>query len=262
MVILRILNLSFRYGSVEALRDVAFEVKEGEVVSLLGPNGSGKTTLLRCILALLKPVGGAVLVEPYGNVFKVKRCKRAKLIAYTPQVEAPSGPLTVFEFVLLGRKPYTGRTYRKEDVEVATEVLKELGLEDLASRRLSELSGGEWRKVLIARALAQEPKVLLLDEPTNHLDMKHQVEILELVRKLSKIRKVATLMAMHDVNLAVRYSDKVVALKKGKILYCGQPENLTEELIKELYEIEVKALRDKGGLPVFIPKFSKAPLSE
>lgn len=254
MVILRVRGVTFRYGSVEALRDVTLEVREGEVVSIIGPNGAGKTTLLKCILNLLKPAGGVILIEPHGNVAKMWGVERAKLIAYTPQVEAPTAPFTVLEFVLLGRKPYVGRTYSREDLRVAEEVLEELGLRDLALRRVSELSGGEWRKALIARALAQKPKVLLLDEPTNHLDLKHQVSVLELIKKLSRTKKVATLMAMHDVNLAIRYSDKIIALKKGRITYCGHPNGITANLIKELYEVNAEVIKDSNGVPVIIPK--------
>ncbi len=254
MVTLRICGVTFRYGSVEALRDVTLEVREGEVVSIIGPNGAGKTTLLKCVLNLLKPVKGAVLIDPHGDVAKMRGVERAKLIAYTPQVEAPAAPLTVLEFVLLGRKPYVSRTYGKEDLRVAEEVLEELGLRDLALRRVSELSGGEWRKALIARALAQRPKVLLLDEPTNHLDLKHQVSVLELIRGLSRAKEVATLMAMHDVNLAIRYSDKIIALKKGTITYCGNPNGVTADLIEELYEVSVEVIRDSNGTPVIIPR--------
>ena len=256
MVTLRVCGVTFRYGSVEALRNVTLEVREGEVVSIIGPNGAGKTTLLKCILNILKPTGGAILIEPHGNVAKMHGVERAKLIAYTPQVEAPAAPLTVLEFVLLGRKPYVGRTYSKEDLRVAEEVLEELGLRDLALRRVTELSGGEWRKALIARALTQKPKVLLLDEPTNHLDLKHQVSVLELIRKLSRTKKVATLMAMHDVNLAIRYSDKIIALKKGRITYCGHPNNITANLIKELYEVNVEIIKGSDGAPVIVPKIT------
>jgi len=254
LVTLRVCGVTFRYGSVEALKDVTLEVREGEVVSIIGPNGAGKSTLLKCVLNLLKPAGGAILIEPHGNVARMRGVERAKLISYTPQVEAPSAPLTVLEFVLLGRKPYVGRTYGEEDLRIAEEVLEELGLRNLALRRVSELSGGEWRKALIARALAQKPKVLLLDEPTNHLDLKHQVNVLELIRRLSRAKKVATLMAMHDVNLAVRYSDKIIALKKGKITYCGHPNNITANLIKELYEVNVEVIKGSDGAPVIIPK--------
>ncbi len=252
-MILKVLNVSFRYGSIEALKNVTFEVRDGEVVSIIGPNGSGKTTLLRCVLAMLRPIKGAILLNEY-LVSKFRPIERAKLMGYTPQVESPPQPITVFELVLLGRRPHIRWSYSDEDVKVVTEVLKELGIEDLAMRRVNELSGGEWRKVLIARALAQKPKILLLDEPTNHLDLKHQIEVLELINSLARKRGIAVLMAMHDVNLALRYSDKVIALKKGIITYCGPPNSLSKEVIEELYGVKVSILKDEEGNPIVIPK--------
>ena len=257
-MILKVLNVSFRYGSIEALKNVTFEVRGGEVVSIIGPNGSGKTTLLRCVLAMLKPNEGTILLNEY-LVSSFRSIERAKLMGYTPQVESPPQPLTVFELVLLGRRPHIRWSYSDEDVKLVTTILKELGIDGLAMRRVNELSGGEWRKVLIARALAQEPKVLLLDEPTNHLDLKHQIEVLELINSLAKTKGIAVLMAMHDVNLALRYSNKVIALKKGVITYCGSPKEVSKEVIEDLYGVKVEVTKDSTGLPVFLPKGIKTP---
>ncbi len=258
MITLKILDITFKYRSLNVLRNITFEAREGEVISIIGPNGSGKTTLLKCILNILKPNKGTIYIDPYGNIADLPISKKAKLIAYTPQVESPIASFTVFEFVLLGRKPYIGRTYTQKDLEIAERIINELGLKKLALRRITELSGGEWRKVLIARALAQNPKVLLLDEPTNHLDLKHQISVLELIRKISKNKRVLILMAMHDINLAIRYSDKIIALKNGKIIYCGKPTDVTKDLIKKLYEIDVEIIKTNNNMVVVIPK---TPLS-
>ncbi len=249
MVTLKILDVSFRYNSVSALENVTFNVDEGEVVSLLGPNGSGKTTLLRCMCRLLKPQYGAILLDEE-DLSILKRSELAKLIGYVPQLEETKFPMTVFEMILLGRKPYIRLGPGRNDIIVVGKVMKELGIEDLAFRKVSELSGGEWRKAVIARALAQEPKILLLDEPTNHLDLKHQVEVLKLIRRLALERNVCIVMAMHDINLAVRFSDKVVMLNQGKIVFCGKPLALKPSIIEKVYDVKVDVLHDRKGLPI------------
>jgi len=249
LVTLRILDVSFKYDSVPALENITFNVDEGEIVSLLGPNGSGKTTLLRCMCKLLKPQHGVILLDEE-NLDLFKRGKIAKLIGYVPQLEEANFPMTVFEMVLLGRKPYVKFGPSRDDIIVVDKIMKELGIEDLAFRKINELSGGEWRKTVIARALAQEPKILLLDEPTNHLDLKHQVEVLKLIRRLALEKKVCIVMAMHDLNLALRFSDKVILLNQGKIVFCGKPLALKPNIIEKVYKVKVEVLHDKKGLPI------------
>ena len=249
---LKVINVSFTYGSIKALSNITFYVGGGEVVSVIGPNGAGKTTLLHNILAILKPSAGTVLIDGV-EAHKLRPADRARLMSYVPQVESPQAPLTVMEYVMLGRTPHVRLTYGEEDVEEVVQALKELGIEELASRKITELSGGEWMKAVIARAITQKPRVLLLDEPTNHLDIRHQLEVLQLIRRLMKREAITTLMAIHDVNLALRYSDKVIALKKGVIAYCGEPTNISKEVIDELYEVKVELMRDTEGKPVIIP---------
>ncbi len=253
MVILKVLNVSFSYGSIKALSDVTFEVGNGEVASIIGPNGAGKTTLLHTILALLRPTEGAVLIDG-AEVIKLRLEERAKLMGYVPQVEAPQAPLTVMEYVMLGRTPYVRLTYSGEDVNEAAQALRKLGIRGLASRRITELSGGEWMKAVIARAIAQKPRTLILDEPTNHLDLRHQVEVLQLIRELTKSEGVTTVMAIHDVNQALRYSDKIIAIQEGKVTYVGEPKEITKEILENLYGVEVELLKDSNGDPVIIPK--------
>ena len=249
---LKVINVSFRYGSIKALDNVTFYVGGGEVVSVIGPNGAGKTTLLHNILTILKPSSGTVLIDGV-EAHKLRPAERARLMSYVPQVESPQAPLTVMEYVMLGRTPHVRLTYGDEDVEEVIQALKELGIEELASRKITELSGGEWMKAVIARAITQKPRVLLLDEPTNHLDIRHQLEVLQLIRKLTKREGITTLMAIHDVNLALRYSDKVIALKNGVIAYCAKPTNISKEVIEELYEVKVELMKDAEGKPVIIP---------
>ena len=253
MVTLKILNVSFSYGSIKALSDVTFEVGSGEVVSIIGPNGAGKTTLLHTMLALIRPSEGAVLIDG-AEVIKLRPKERAKLMGYVPQVEAPQAPLTVMEYVMLGRTPYVRLTYSEEDVNEAIQVLRKLGIEGLASRRITELSGGEWMKAVIARAIAQKPNVLILDEPTNHLDLRHQVEVMQLIRNLTKREGVTTVMAMHDVNQALRYSDRIIAMQEGKVTYVGEPKEITKETLENLYGVKIELLKDSNGEPVVIPQ--------
>ena len=252
MVVLKILNLEFRYNSVKALENIELTVNEGELVSIIGPNGAGKTTLLKCIARILKPSQGTILLENKPlNKFSPKEL--ARRISYLPQIEEPKYPLTVLEMVLIGRTPYTSFKPTKEDLEKVYTILKQLGIEHLAHRKVNELSGGEYRKIMLARALAQQPKILLLDEPVNHLDLKHQLEVLSLLRKLALEKHITIIMAIHDLNLALRFSDKVIALRKGKIVFCGKPLELSIKIIEEVYGIKAKMILLDDGTPIIIP---------
>ena len=249
---LKIKGVSFSYGSRPALDGVTMSVEGGEIVSLVGPNGSGKTTLIKCINRILKPKMGTVLVEKK-DVGKVKLRELAKLLAYVPQSAAHTFPSTVFDTVLLGRRPYVNWGISPRDKEVVSRMLSLMGLEEMALRGFNELSGGERQKVLIARALAQEPEVLLLDEPTSNLDLRHQLEVLGLVRSIVKKKGMAAVMAIHDLNLAARFSDKLVFLHRGKIYDVGEPaEVLTQENIRKVYGVEA-VISEDSGIPHIIP---------
>ena len=252
MVKLRIRGVSFSYGSVDALKEVSFEVEGGEVLSVVGPNGSGKTTLLKCIDGILRPRVGSVLVDDV-DLRELEGEERAKLLGLVPQLEGSRFPITVFEAVLLGRRPYIWWKPRERDVRKVYEVLTTLRIEHLATRSIDELSGGELRKVTIARALAQEPRVLLLDEPTNHLDLRHQLEVLDLLRNLADEEGICVIMATHDLNSALRYSDKVILLNEGRIHALGGVEVLSEENVRRVYGVEVEILRDSEGRAVIVP---------
>lgn len=239
-------NLSFSYKE-PVLSGVNFEAKEGEVIFILGPNGSGKTTLLRCIAGILKPKG-AVLIENQ-TLNDLSKKDLAKKLAYVPQ-RSDTGFLTVFDVILLGRKPYMGFGPTNEDYRIVEEVISLLNLEKLAFRRLNELSGGELQKVMIARALAQKPRILLLDEPTNNLDVKNQVEILRLIRKIAKESNISVISTMHDLNLASLYADRILMIKNGKIFASGGIEVLSRENIKAVYGIDVEVVRMNGKVVI------------
>ncbi|RJS83904.1 ABC transporter ATP-binding protein [Candidatus Bathyarchaeota archaeon] len=248
---LEIRGVNFSYDSRPVLEDVTMSVDEGNVVSLVGPNGSGKTTLLKCINKILKPKKGVVLVEEK-DVREMKLKELAKLLGYVPQISVSSFPSTVFDTVLLGRRPYINWSVSPKDREIASQTLALMGIEDLALRHLNELSGGERQKVIIARALAQEPQVILLDEPTSNLDIKHQLEVLGIIRSVVKKKRIAALIAIHDLNLASRFSDKIILLHKGKIYDAGEPAKvLTQENIRIVYGVEVEI--NNSGTPYIIP---------
>lgn len=243
-------RLVFSYNHQEVLSGIDIKVGQGEVVSIIGPNGSGKTTLLRCINKILKPEKGEIFI--LGQSLKeIKLHKLSRLVGYVPQRETDSFPFTVFETVLMGRKPYISWKVSKYDLDVVYENLHNLGLSALQARYPDELSGGERQRVLIARALAQQPSVILLDEPTSSLDPKHQLEVFDLIRDLGKKKGISILCAIHDLHLAVRFSDRIIMLKQGKIFGEGTPRSvITPATMKEVYGIEAYICNNGGNFHV------------
>ena len=251
MVNITIKDLTFSYNSHKILDDLNVVVENSEVLSLVGPNGSGKTTLIKCIDRILKP-RGSILLDGL-ELERMSRQEVARQIGYVPQSSSTSLATTVFDTVLMGRRPHIGWRVTDSDLDKVAEVLEKLHLEDLAMRDFAQLSGGQKQKVLIARALAQEPAVLLLDEPTSNLDMRHQLEVMEIVRDLVHEKKIAAVMAIHDLNLASRFSDKLVMLKNGQVYAAGEPKALlNEENIGKVYGIEAMVMNALGR-PYIVP---------
>lgn len=240
---IEVIDLSTGYGEREVLQDISFEVSDGEILGVVGPNGAGKTTLLKCVDWLIRPWRGSVRIDGKD----VKGASRARQIGYVPQITDDVPAVLVFDAVLMGRRPYFSWRPSEKDVESAWNIVELLGLEELAMRRLSDLSGGERQKVIIARALAQEPSVMLLDEPTSNLDIKHQIEIMELLRSYGK-KGTSVMVAMHDLNMAVRYCDKLLMLKDGRIYGYGGREIISEKTIREVYGIGARIREDEDGM--------------
>ena len=232
-------NISFAYDKAarNILEDVSFDVQQNECIAILGNNGAGKSTLLKCIDRICPAEKGVVLVDSK-NVFKMSKNAMAQNIAYVPQNSA-SVNMTVFDSILLGRKPYIKWDSSSEDREIVCDIIQKMKLEDFALRTVSELSGGEAQKVMLARALAQEPRLLLLDEPTSNLDPRNQHEVLRIVRKIAQEHNICVAIIIHDLNLAIRYCDRFVFLKDSRVYSYGGIETMTPENIEETDQMHV-----------------------
>ena len=237
-------QLSVAYGPHVILHEVSLEVRSGEVLALIGPNGAGKSTLIRAVSGVIPIQGGRVRTN--GDDFAaLSSMQRARYLAVVPQAVSLPAAFTVWETVLLGRTPYLGFLGQPshKDEELARMALERVGAGSLAGRRVGELSGGEQQRVLLARALCQSTPILLLDEPTAHLDLQYQVSLLELVSDLAHRDKLAVLIALHDLNLAARYADRVALLVAGAIKALGTSRNvMTSELLSQAYSLPIKVV--------------------
>ena len=239
-------NLQFQYPGVPVLRDISFDVPSGDFLSLLGPNGSGKSTLLRLLDRILIPQSGSITLtgRPLSDF---SRRDLARRIAYVPQDTLWVFPYTVLEVVLMGRSPHVGRSgfESKRDVEIAWEMMRLTDIESLADKLITAISGGERQRVLIARALSQQPEILLLDEPNAHLDINHQVDIFRILQEQNEQKNLTIISVSHDLNLAASFSKRTLLLGEGgdrgsTLFAIGQPKDvLTESNIERVYKTPV-----------------------
>lgn len=249
---LKVKDVEFSYASVPVLRDVNMEVAAAEILGVVGPNGAGKTTLLRVIDRILTPQKGCILLD-VRDIKKLSRMELAREIGYIPQSVSQVFPATVFDAVLMGRRPHIGWRASEHDIDKVLETLHLLHIEDLAMRDIKELSGGQLQKVFIARALAQEPAVLLLDEPTSNLDIKHQLEVMGIIKTIVKEKGISAIMAIHDLNLAARYADRILMMNSGTIVSAGDPVSvLTRDNIKRVYGVDA-TVNYNSGKPYIVP---------
>ena len=253
---LKIQNISAYYGSRQILRDISLAVQSGEVLALIGPNGAGKSTLIRAASGVI-PYSGQVRAN--GDDFaSLEPMRRAKYIATVPQAVSLPPAFTAWETVLLGRAPYLGflGQHSRSDEEIARQALQRVGALHFAERRVGELSGGEQQRVLLARALCQSTPILLLDEPTAHLDIQYQVGLLELVSDLAHKDNLAVLIALHDLNLAAHYADRIALMVAGSITAMGKPrEVLQPERIAEAYCLPVRVVNHPFlDIPLVLPE--------
>jgi iron complex transport system ATP-binding protein len=256
MVDLSIEGVDCFYDSAKVLENVQFSVKTGTFLGILGPNGSGKTTLLKSISRVLKPRKGTILLDD-ADVYKMKSREVAKHMAVVPQDSSIAFSFTALDIVLMGRTPHLSRleTESPKDLAIAKKAMEYTKTWYLAQRPVTELSGGEKQRVIIARALTQEPKILLLDEPTSHLDISNQLEILDLLKHLCTEKKLLIISVFHDFNLVARYCDSIIMLKQGKIVAAGKTvETLTSKIITNVFGIDVIVNKHPvTDLPYVIP---------
>lgn len=233
---LDIRDLRVNLGAVEIVKGVSLKAGENKVIGLLGPNGSGKSTLLKAIYRVLKPSGGVILLNGQ-DISEIPEKMRAREMAVVSQFNQISFEFTVEDIVMMGRTPHKKRLEQEnqEDFRLVEEALIKVGMENYAKRRFSTLSGGEKQRIILARALAQQPEILILDEPTNHLDIKYQLQVLSIVKDLN----ICVLAALHDLTLASMFCDEIYMLKSGNIRGHGKPEEvITAEMIKDIYDVK------------------------
>lgn len=241
-------SLNFAYDKENILKDISFESTRN-IIAILGENGSGKSTLLKCLDGLLTYNSGEIFLDNV-NLKNLKPHDKAKLISYVPQ-ELSFGDYSVFEVLLMGRKPYINFVASQEDLSLTSAMLKRFHLEDKALKNVNELSGGEKQKVAIARCLLQETKIILFDEPTSNLDLKNQLEVIKIIQEIASDKIV--IVTMHDLNLALRLANNFIFLKKGQIYQIGDQSIITTKLIKDVYDVEVKIIKN-GEQIVILPK--------
>lgn len=256
MTAIKTSDLSCGYGGRAVLEALSLAAREGEVLVLLGPNGAGKTTLLRSLARLLRPLHGDVLLQER-SIWEIGPGAVAQQVALMPQSERRDWPLTVLESVRLGRAPHRGwlLPFGADDRQIVETALERTGLVALRDRPITELSGGEWRRMVLARALAQQAQVLLLDEPTAGLDLRYQGEVLGIIRELATVQKLVVVVTLHDLNQASLYGDRLAILCRRSLMALGSPpEVLTAELISQAFGIPVTVTKHPVyGTPLVVP---------
>ncbi len=239
-------GLSFGYGSTQVLRDISFTLEVPELVCVIGPNGVGKTTMVKCLNRILKPDCGSVTLDGE-DVLGMRLMDLARKMAFVPNRIDPTFNSSVAETVLMGRFPFAQWANSDHDLEVVDEALGTLGLQQLSHRDVSELSSGQLQKVLIARGLAQEPRILILDEPTSNLDVRHQMEVMRFLRGYARDSGTIVLMVCHDLNLTAAFADRVIMMSGGGIYADGSPwDVMSEGSIREVYGVDSRVIDVEG----------------
>lgn len=242
-------ELEFAYSQKQVLQDVFLHLEQGDFCAIVGPNGSGKTTLLKLMTGLLQPQGGSVQVggQPLNSLSAMEK---ARLMAYVAQRQDVVFDFSVFDTVLMGRNPHQSRweTASSHDVQVVEEVLQLTGLSDYRNRMLTELSGGEVQRVMIARAMAQQTPVILLDEPLSNLDITYQFEVMDILQHLNKQNNTTIVIILHDLSFVKKYAHKVLMLQKGSLKHFGSVDDvLTEQNVREVFHLSSHYGLDANG---------------
>jgi len=250
--ILKVSNLSFSWKNNHVLKDIDFSCRTGELIAILGVNGAGKSTLLKCMNKILKPQTGIVEIDSK-NINDYSIIELAKSISYVPQSVMTNFSMDVFDVVMLGRRPHISWRISDEDRDKVSKTLQIFDLEDFAFRRFDQLSGGERQRVIVAKAVAQNPSLFLFDEPTSDLDLKNQIEVMKRIRELIEMKneKISALVAVHDINLACRFADRILLLHEGKIKAFDTPESvLNEQNIAEVFGVTCTILSATDESPM------------
>ncbi len=240
-------NITVAYGEKTVLENLTIEINQGEFVGIIGPNGSGKSTLIKAITDIIDIKNGKISIDGKINS-KLSRKERARLVAVVPQEFNVDFEFNAFDIVMMGRNPHVYKDNKNpsKDYDIVNEAMLMTNTWHFKDRFFNQLSGGERQRVIIARAIAQQSKIILLDEPTSHLDIHHQLEVLELVKMLNKNRNVTILAVLHDINMAARFSDRLILLNDKKVIVDGTPEQVIDEkYLGRVYEMEMLVRRNK-----------------
>lgn len=244
-------NISYHYhGGGEVLKDVNFTLEQGQFLAILGNNGVGKSTLLKCLNKILKADSGELFLDGE-NILQMSNHQVSRRIAFVSQT-VPNTQMTVHDVVMLGRRPYMKWGFTEKDHQIVHSAMDRLNLEALRGRFLNQLSGGERQKVMLARALAQQPKLLLLDEPTSSLDIHNQYQVLEIVRELCHHDGLTAVVVIHDLNLALRFCDRFLLLRQGQVYANGDYRILTPEALKAVYQIDGRVVEVENQRMVLV----------
>lgn len=244
-------NISYHYhGGGEVLKDVNVTLEQGQFLAILGNNGVGKSTLLKCLNKILKADSGELLLDGE-NILQMSNHQVSRRIAFVSQT-VPNTQMTVHDVVMLGRRPYMKWGFTEKDHQIVHSAMERLNLESLRGRFLNQLSGGERQKVMLARALAQQPKLLLLDEPTSSLDIHNQYQVLEIVRELCHQDGLTAVVVIHDLNLALRFCDRFLLLRQGQVYANGDYRVLTPEALKAVYQIDGRVVEVENQRMVLV----------
>ncbi|MDK2871996.1 MAG: cobalamin transport system ATP-binding protein [bacterium] len=218
---LEVRNVYAGYAGKSVIKDITFSLRKGDFLAILGPNGSGKSTIIKVISGILRPLKGSVIFDGL-DILSLSSYERARIVATLPQTVRFDFPFSVEEVIAMGRYPYKGKGQ-----EIVEELIQRLHLQELKNRKITSLSGGEFKRVVIAKVLAQTPKILLLDEPLNHLDLKHQAILIELLKEITA-NGVIVISVFHEINIALRMASFVMLLKDGSTLFFGSPDEVAK----------------------------------
>ncbi|MDK8322445.1 MAG: ABC transporter ATP-binding protein [Campylobacter ureolyticus] len=242
-------NLEFSFYKKEILKGLNLTAKRGEFIGILGPNGCGKSTLLKNILKIYKPKSGIITLKEK-SLKEYSQKELSQILGFVPQKSQISMPLLVEDIILMGRYSHLKSSfygYEKKDLEAVDEIMKLLNLENFKKRVAFTLSGGEFQRVILARALVGKPEMLLLDEPTSALDLNYAVNILKICKAIVKKQNIACVVVLHDLNLASLFCDKILLLKDGKVAYEGSVNELfTKEILDEIYSLKCEILEHEN----------------